>query len=115
MSINDNILSIIENTPNAILTGIAGRVKQRRLDSALTQKELAIRADIPLPTYRRFERTGEISLRALVMLSIALGMNDEFSTLFSAKTYSSLDDLLKQTQKRQRGKKNSSLIEKNRK
>jgi transcriptional regulator with XRE-family HTH domain len=114
MSINDNILSVIENTPSAILIGIAGRVKQRRLESALTQKALAMRAGIPLPTYRRFERMGEISLRALVMLSIALGMNDEFSALFSVKTYSSPDDLLKQTKKRQRGKKISSIAEKGR-
>jgi hypothetical protein len=48
MDINDNIISIIENTPNAILTGIAVRVKQRRLESALTQKALAMRTDIPL-------------------------------------------------------------------
>jgi transcriptional regulator with XRE-family HTH domain len=114
MNINDNILSIIENTPNAIVTGIAERVKQRRFESALTQKALAMRADVPLSTYRRFERTGEISLRALVMLGIALGMSDEFSTLFSVKTYSSLDDLLKQTPKRRRRKKFSPPAEKNR-
>ncbi|MDR0792905.1 MAG: helix-turn-helix transcriptional regulator [Chitinophagaceae bacterium] len=86
--------------------GVAARVKQRRLESALTQKVLAKRAGIPLPTYRRFERTGEISFGSLVMLGMALGMTTEFTELFNVKTYHSIDDLLKQTKKRQRGKKN---------
>ncbi|GHT73073.1 hypothetical protein AGMMS50262_03540 [Bacteroidia bacterium] len=106
MEINDNILSLIEGTPNSIIQGISERMKQRRLELALTQKGLAQRSGIPLPTYRRFERTGEISLRSLIMLGIALGMTTEFSELFATKTYSSIDELLKQTKKRQRGKRN---------
>jgi transcriptional regulator with XRE-family HTH domain len=104
MDVSNNILSVIEDSPNAIINSIAERVKQRRLESAITQKELAKHAGIPLPTYRRFERTGEISLRALVMLGITLGMKAEFSELFSTKTYNSIDDLLKANRKRQRGK-----------
>jgi hypothetical protein len=38
MNVSDNILSVIENTPYAIVKGIAERVKERRLESALTQK-----------------------------------------------------------------------------
>ncbi|MDR0333393.1 MAG: helix-turn-helix domain-containing protein [Dysgonamonadaceae bacterium] len=106
MSISNDILSVIENSPKAITLAVAERVKQRRLESALTQKELAKRAGIPLPTYRRFERMGEISFGSLVLLGIALGMTAEFSELFNVKTYSNIDDLLKQTKKRQRGKRN---------
>ncbi|MDR0799801.1 MAG: helix-turn-helix transcriptional regulator [Dysgonamonadaceae bacterium] len=107
MAINNNILSVIEKTPDAIIKDIAGRVKERRLESALTQQELAKRAGIPLPTYRRFERTGEISFRSLVMLGITLGMMEEFLNLFSTKTYSSIDNLLEAgNKKRQRGKRN---------
>jgi hypothetical protein len=43
MTLNDNILSFIEQTPSVVQTGIAERVKLRRLESALTQKELATR------------------------------------------------------------------------
>ena len=107
MTINDNILLVIEKTPDVIIKDIAERVKERRLESAFTQKELAKRAGIPLPTYRRFERTGEISFRSLVMLGIALGVMEEFLSLFSTKTYSSMDNLLEAgNKKRQRGKKN---------
>jgi transcriptional regulator with XRE-family HTH domain len=107
MDISDHILSIIEQTPDAIIKGIARRVKERRLEMALTQQGLAKRAGIPLPTYRRFERTGEISIRALVTLGVVMGMAEEFIALFATPTYSSIDDLLKtQSKKYQRGKKN---------
>ncbi|GHT08669.1 hypothetical protein FACS189426_04840 [Bacteroidia bacterium] len=107
MDLKDNILSLIEKTPDAILTGIAGRVKQRRLEMAYTQKEIAQRAGIPLPTYRRFERTGEISARSLVMLGMALAMTDAFENLFFEKQYGSMDDLLKdKSVNRKRGKRN---------
>jgi len=62
---------------------------------------------VPLPTYRRFERTGEISLRALVRLAMALGMTEEFTALFATPTYSSIDEMLRQQQKRQRGRKDN--------
>jgi len=89
------------------MKGVAARVKERRLERAFTQKELAVRANIPLPTYRRFEKTGEISLRSLVTLGIALGMTEEFFALFSTKTYKNIDELLKlNSKKRQRGTKN---------
>ncbi|GHT66592.1 hypothetical protein FACS189452_02740 [Bacteroidia bacterium] len=107
MNINDNILLLIEKTPDAILSSISRRVKERRLESAQTQKGLAQRAGIPLPTYRRFERTSEISLRNLLMLGVALDMTDKFDDLFSRKVYNSMDDLLKASgKKRKRGRAN---------
>ena len=47
-------------------------------------------------------------MRSLVMLAFALDMTDEFETLFSSKTYQSIDDIVKseQTKQRKRGHKN---------
>ena len=108
VDINDNILSLIDKTPNLIMSGIAQRVKQRRLEKGWTQKMLAAKAGLSLPSYRRFESSGEISMRTLVMLAFALDMTDEFETLFSSKTYQSIDDIVKseQTKQRKRGHKN---------
>ena len=108
VDVNDNILSLIDKTPNLIMSGIAQRVKQRRLEKGWTQKMLAAKAGLSLPSYRRFESSGEISVRSLVMLAFALDMTDEFETLFSSKTYQSIDDIVKaeQTKQRQRGHKN---------
>ena len=108
VDVNDNILSLIDKTPNLIMSGIAQRVKQRRLEKGWTQKMLAAKAGLSLPSYRRFESSGEISVRSLVMLAFALDMTDEFETLFSSKTYQSIDDIVKseQTKQRKRGQKN---------
>ena len=108
VNVNDNILSLIDKTPNLIMSGIAQRVKQRRLEKGWTQKMLAAKAGLSLPSYRRFESSGEISVRSLVMLAFALDMIDEFETLFSSKTYQSIDDIVKseQTKQRKRGHKN---------
>ncbi|MDR0413227.1 MAG: XRE family transcriptional regulator, partial [Dysgonamonadaceae bacterium] len=58
-------------------------------------------------TYRRFEKTGEISLRGLVMLALALDMTDEFFQLFAVQTYQSMDELLNtKRKKRKRASKN---------
>ena len=103
--INDNILSLIDKTPDSLMSGIAERVKQRRLEKGWTQKMLAAKAGLSLASYRRFESLGEIPLRSLVMLAFALDMTDEFETLFSSKSYQSIDDILnaEQTKQRKRG------------
>src|SRR5574344_571040 len=88
MDITDNILSLIDKTPDSLMSGIAERVKQRRLEKGWTQKMLAAKAGLSLASYRRFESLGEIPLRSLVMLAFALDMTDEFETLvlFNFKT-----------------------------
>ncbi|MBW9278297.1 helix-turn-helix domain-containing protein [Bacteroides fragilis] len=96
------ILSLINKTPDSLMSGIAQRVKQRRLEKGWTQNMLATKAGVSLASYRRFETSGEISLRSLVMLAFALEMTDEFENLFSRKAYQSLDDILKAEQPKQR-------------
>lgn len=107
-NINDNILSLIGKTPDSLMKNIAERVRQRRLEKNWTQKMLAAKAGISLGSYRRFELSGEISLRSLAMLAFALDMTDEFDALFSRKTYQNLDELInaEQSKQRRRGTKN---------
>ncbi|MEN6619563.1 MAG: helix-turn-helix transcriptional regulator [Rikenellaceae bacterium] len=106
--INDDILFFIGRTPNLLMMGIAERVKKRRLEKNWTQKMLAAKAGISFSSYRRFEASGEISIRSLVMIAFALDMTDEFDTLFSGKTYQSIDDIInvEQSKQRKRGTKN---------
>lgn len=96
------ILLLINKTPDSLMSGIAQRVKQRRLEKGWTQNMLATKAGVSLASYRRFETSGEISLRSLVMLAFALEMTDEFENLFSRKAYQSLDDIIKAEQPKQR-------------
>lgn len=95
------------STPKGIALQIAARVKTRRLELNLTQEGLAARAGIKFATYRRFEQTGEISLKGLLQVGFALNTLSEFDSLFAQKQYQTLDDVLKeQSITRKRGRKN---------
>jgi len=99
-SSNDIILALIEQSPDGIQEDIAARVKKRRLELNLTQKALAARAGLAFPTYRRFETSGEISLRNLIKLGFALDAATDFGHLFAQRKYETLDAL----RQSQRGK-----------
>ena len=103
----NNILLLNVANPSDIALQIAARVKARRLELNLTQEGLASRAGVKFATYRRFEQTGEISLRGLLQVGFALNCLDEFNDLFAQKQYQSLDDVLnEQRLNLKRGKKN---------
>lgn len=103
----NNILAFDVETPSDVAMQIAARVKSRRLELNLTQEGMATRAGVKFATYRRFEQTGEISLRGLLQVGFALNALSDFGALFSQKQYQSLDDVLnEQGVNRKRGKKN---------
>ena len=94
-------------TPAEAAMQIATRIKARRLELNLTQEGLAARAGVKFATYRRFEQTGEISLRGLLQIAFALNALADFEALFAQKRYQSLDEILsEQSINRKRGKKN---------
>ena len=84
-----------QKSVSEICVDIAQKVKQRRLELNLTQKGLALRADVNIETYRKFERIGEISLVNLVKIAIALNAVEDFSSLFSQQKYQGIEDVLK--------------------
>lgn len=105
MGINDTIISIEVPTPAELSTVIAGNVKARRLELDLTQEGLATRAGVKLPTYRKFERTGEISLTGLLRIAFALDCLDDFRQLFAQKKFATMAELLDRKRRiRKRGK-----------
>ena len=106
-SLMNNIIALNISTPNEIAKQIAAKVKARRLELNLTQEGIAARAGIKFATYRRFEQTGEISLKGLLQIGFALNALSDFDALFAQKQYQSLDDVLnEQNVTRKRGKKN---------
>jgi transcriptional regulator with XRE-family HTH domain len=103
----NNIIAFNISNPGDVAMQIAARVKARRLELNLTQEGLAKRAGLKFATYRRFEQTGEISLRGLLQIGFALNSLSDFDALFAQKQYQSLDDVLnEQSVTRKRGKKN---------
>lgn len=79
------------------------RVKARRLERGWTQQEIADRSGIALATYRRFERSGRISLERLLKLAVILDARASFDDLFApppARSLSELEDDDRPTRKR---------------
>ena len=103
----DNILSFDNNSLEGKAKALATRAKTRRLEMNLTQEGLSVRSGIPLATYRRFERTGKISLEGLLQVAFALDALGDFDAVFNTPRYASLDEALNATQQtRKRGKRN---------
>lgn len=107
MKTTDNILSFNPMSPSNKALELAKRVKSRRLEMNLTQEGLAVRAGIPLATYRLFERTGKTSLNGLLHIAFALNALDDFDAVFDSPRYASIDEAISATQNiRKRGKRN---------
>lgn len=87
---------------------IADSVKTRRLELNLTQNALAKCSDMSLSSYRRFETTGDISLKSLVQVAFVLDATDDFLELFTKKRYTSIDEVVasSKVETRKRGTKN---------
>jgi transcriptional regulator with XRE-family HTH domain len=100
--------TIVFSTPDALSKEIAFKVKERRLERNLTQKSFAKRSGVGYDAYRKFENSGEITLRNLLLCAMALNDIEGFSNLFTQKAYQSIDELIKiqETKKRKRGTKN---------
>lgn len=107
----NNILvsNLIEDfNPQALASGIAKRVRARRLELNLTQQALAKRAGVSLGSLQRFENKAEISIKSLLKLAVALNATAEFKQLFSVVNYQHIDEVIdsQQHKTRQRGRKN---------
>ncbi len=100
------MLSLNYTTPDETLRAIARRVRTLRIARGWTQKEMAERSDIRLPTYRRFEHTGEVSLKRLLKIALVLDALDGFDAVFPQTAATSLDELerLDDAGTRQRGR-----------
>lgn len=83
----DNILSI--------KIRIKDRFRTIRRAAKMSQMTLAQRSGVSLGSIKRFERTGEISLTALIKLSQALGYESDFDNLFVRKNYQSIFDVVR--------------------
>ncbi len=89
---------------------LAEHVRARRLLINLTQEGLAQRSGVPLPTLRKFEQKGLISLESFLKLLMVVGGIDEtIAALKPTKPrFTSIDEVLKEpemlTKKRGRKK-----------
>ena len=103
LRIGDNIIYDIglESARDAARR-IAERVRRSRLHRGWSQEELASRAGVALPTYRVFERTGNISLERLLRIASVLDSRRGFEELFALPTAGSIAELEARSEARTR-------------
>jgi transcriptional regulator with XRE-family HTH domain len=75
---------------------IAENVRACRLQIELTQEGLAKRSGVPLPTLRKFEQKGVISLESFLKIQMVLDRLGDIikSTQIKNGSFSSIDDVL---------------------
>jgi len=73
------MLSLI--TPNRQLVNVRDQFKERRLLIGYTQVSLSEKSGVPLGSIKRFEKSGEISLKSLLKLSVPLECIDDFTSV----------------------------------
>jgi len=87
---------------------LAENLRERRLAMNLTQKGLAERSGVALPTLRKFEQKGAISLESLLKLLMVLGGLEELvkATKPAQAAFASIDEVLRANDKptRKRGR-----------
>jgi transcriptional regulator with XRE-family HTH domain len=100
------MLPVELQTPRDMARMLTRRIKALRLDRGWTQQEIAERAGVSLATYRRFERTGSISLERLLKLAVILDARAGFDQLFVRSPARSLAELEERAERqtRKRGK-----------
>ena len=95
-------------TPAKVQKQLAEQARARRLQMELTQEGLAERSGVALPTLRKFERTGALSLESFLKLHMVLGGLEDIlkATQIKSTLFSSIDDVLAEsdTPARKRGK-----------
>jgi transcriptional regulator with XRE-family HTH domain len=80
-------------TPEEMASSLAGRFQQLRLMRKWKQSTLAQRAGISLASLRRFEQTGEISLKGLLRLAFALRRLSDFESILQLPPAASINEL----------------------
>jgi transcriptional regulator with XRE-family HTH domain len=89
-------------TDQAVLEELGRRLRQRRLDSNLSQAEVAERAGLDRTTIGQLERDGRASLLTMVQVLRALGALDEIDAFLPPLGPSPLELARRQGRVRQR-------------
>ena len=68
--------------PSSISSNLVSNLKKLRKNAKYSQQELAIRSGVSLGSIKRFERTGKISLEALLKIAHVLNRLEDFVNVF---------------------------------
>lgn len=89
-----NNFNFLSRTPKEIDQAIAERIRTIRRRRKISQKRLSERSGVSLGSVKRFETTGEISLRSLTKIAKALELESELEHLFEDAPYLSIEEII---------------------
>ena len=90
-----NVLLLNQKTPNEIAKSLADKIKESRKKFKISQEVLAQKSGVSLGSIKRFETKYEISLQSFIKIAISLDLDDDLENLFTQKTYTSIDEIIK--------------------
>ena len=79
-------------TEQSVVNGIVERMKKRRKQMKISQRQLSQKSGVAYSSLRRFETTGEISLSSLLKIAHALDALKDFESIFKGQAITSLKD-----------------------
>lgn len=89
-----NSIFLNQKTPEEIIKNISKRLRERRRKMKLSQERLSVKSGVSLGSVKRFEATGEVSLKSLTKIAIALGVEEELTDIFSKRTVESIEEII---------------------
>ena len=91
-------------TEEEINLALAKRVQEIRKRRSLSQEQLAAVSGVSFGSIKRFENTGEISLKSLTKIAVSLGCTDEITGLFSEIPYRNINEVVKEANSAKKAK-----------
>ncbi len=89
-----NRFNFERKTPGEINRLIAERLRRIRKRRSISQQHLSEKSGVSLGSLKRFEQTGEISLKSLTKLAIALEVDDQLEQLFCEVPFLSIEEII---------------------
>ena len=86
--------NLTTKTPNDLAMLISSNARVRRKKRKLSMARLAEMSGVSLGSIRRFEKTGEISLKSLLKIATVLDCADEFEQLFKQTKPESIQEII---------------------
>lgn len=80
-------------TEEKVVENLVNRVIARRKELKISQKDLAFKSVVSYGSIRRFETTGEISLKSLIQIAKVLNSLEDFNKLFVHTQITNLKDI----------------------
>ena len=81
-------------TPNDMVKIISNNARSLRKKQKLSRQRLSEMSGVSFGSIRRFEETGEISLKSLLKIALVLDCTDEFEQLFKQAEPKSIQEII---------------------